>query len=62
LLGRRHRGNTFWVEVFINKDSCQTKLFILCTILELKSKGLESVDVVLVDVEQVETKAATSSK
>jgi hypothetical protein len=50
LLKRKYRGNTFWVKFFI-KDSCQTKVVFLCPILELKLMGLESVDVVLVDVE-----------
>jgi hypothetical protein len=36
----------------LNKDSCQTKIvFLVCPILELKLVGLESVVVVLVDVE-----------
>jgi hypothetical protein len=37
----------------LNKDSCQTKLVFLCPILqvELKLIGLDSVDVLLVDVE-----------
>jgi hypothetical protein len=53
LLGRRHRGNTFWVEIFIKQGFCQleTKLVFTCLILELNLIGLESVDVVLVDIE-----------
>jgi hypothetical protein len=58
LLGRRHRDNTFWVDILLNKDSCPKKLVFLCLILELKLIGLDSVDVVLEDVEtkQVENK------
>ncbi len=49
LLGRRHRGDT--LKFLLNKDSCQTNLVILCPILELRLIGLDSVDVLLVDVE-----------
>ena len=59
-------GNTeethFGLKFLLNKDCCRTKLVFLCPILELKLIGLESVDIVLVDVEnkQVETRAASN--
>jgi hypothetical protein len=58
----QHRGNTFWLNFFLKKDSCQTKLVFVCPILGLKFIGLESVDVVLVDVltKQIETRAANN--
>jgi hypothetical protein len=50
----------FGLKFLLNKDSCQTNIVLLCPILELKVIGLNSVDVVLVDVEteQVETRTA----
>jgi hypothetical protein len=41
----------FWVEIFIKQEFFQIKLVFLYPILKLKSIGLDSVDVVLVDVE-----------
>jgi alcohol dehydrogenase YqhD (iron-dependent ADH family) len=51
-----------WLHFFLNKDSCQTKLVFSCPILELKLIGLESVDVVLVNIEteQVKMRAASN--
>jgi hypothetical protein len=56
--GATHFGLNF----LLNKDSCQTKSVFVCPILELKLIGLESVNVVCVDVEikQVETRAASN--
>jgi hypothetical protein len=47
------------LKIYLNKDS---KDVFLCLILELKLIGLESVDIVLVDVEtkQVTTRAASN--
>jgi hypothetical protein len=48
-------GNTeathFGLKFLLHKDCCRTKLVFLCPILELRLTGLESVDVVLVDVD-----------
>jgi hypothetical protein len=62
LLGRLHRGNAFWVEVFVKQGFLPNKSVFACPILELKLIGLESVNVVCVDVEikQVETRAASN--
>jgi hypothetical protein len=56
-----HRGYTIWIEIFIKQGSLPNKTCFLCPILELKLIGLDSVDVVLVDVEtkQVKTRAAS---
>jgi hypothetical protein len=51
MLGRRHRGNTFWVENFIKQGFLPYKTCFLVSHLESKLIGLESVDVVLADVE-----------
>jgi hypothetical protein len=50
------------LKLFLNKDSGQTNCIFLCPILELDLIGLESVDVVLVDLEteQVKTRAASN--
>jgi hypothetical protein len=45
----------FGLKFLLNKDSCQTNIVLLCPILELKVIGLNSVDVVLVNVELTET-------
>jgi hypothetical protein len=56
------RATHFGLNFLSNKDSCQTKLVFVCPILGLKLIGLESVDVVLVNVEieQAETRAASN--
>ena len=52
----------FVLKIILNKDSCQTKPVFLFQILELKLICVDSVDVVLVDVEtnQVEMKPASN--
>ncbi len=63
LWGEGDTGATYFgFKVFLNKDSCQSKLVFLCPILEWKLIGLESVDVLRVDIEtkQVKTRAASN--
>jgi hypothetical protein len=59
VLGRRRRGDTFWVEIFIKQGFLPNKTCFLVSNPWIEFIGLESVDVVLVNVEteQVETRA-----
>jgi hypothetical protein len=56
------RATHFRLKWLLNQDSCKTKLGFLCHILESKLIGLESVCLVLVDLEneQVERRAASN--
>jgi hypothetical protein len=49
------------MKFLLDKDSCQPKLLFLCPILELKVIGLDSIDVVLVDVETEQVESRTAS-